>query len=111
MASCSATNARSSNLTCTEDSLCHSCSGKRIIQASWTTANPGRRFISGPKNECDDFGWFDPPMCNRSTQIIPGLLRKINRLEGNLMACKARERKLWTAVVVSWVLIAIVWCL
>lgn len=23
--------------------------------------------------------WYDPPMCKRSTKIIPGLLKRINR--------------------------------
>ncbi|KAH7860315.1 hypothetical protein Vadar_011998 [Vaccinium darrowii] len=104
------TNNRSFNSTF-PDNLCHSCCGQRIIQTSWTTTNPRRRFFFCLKNECDDFMRFDPPMCKRSVQIIPRLLRKMNCLENNLMSCKAKERKLWAALVVYWVVIAIVWCL
>lgn len=34
--------------------------------------------------ECNYFTWFDPPMCARSKMIIPGLLRKISDLEGEI---------------------------
>ena len=33
--------------------------------------------------KCGFFEWLDPPMCSRSKQIIPGLLKKINRLEND----------------------------
>ncbi|CAL9029691.1 unnamed protein product, partial [Prunus brigantina] len=33
------------------------------------------------RNGCTFWEWADPEMCDRSKHIIPGLLRKINRLE------------------------------
>ncbi|GFP88182.1 hypothetical protein PHJA_000961900 [Phtheirospermum japonicum] len=30
------------------------------------------------------FSWIDPPICARARQIIPGLLKRVNRLEGDL---------------------------
>ncbi|GER40470.1 GRF zinc finger containing protein [Striga asiatica] len=62
------------------------CGERSVIRTSWTSENPGRRFRScieyeGEGNpECDFFSWVDPPMCRRSTEIIPGLLRKSNVL-------------------------------
>ncbi|KAI7726310.1 hypothetical protein M8C21_012285 [Ambrosia artemisiifolia] len=34
--------------------------------------NPGRRFYTCPLVY---FNWVDPPMCQRSKMIIPGLLK------------------------------------
>ncbi|GER45281.1 GRF zinc finger containing protein [Striga asiatica] len=65
-----------------DESYCK-CLQRSIIVTSWTSENPGRRFRSCSEYEnggCDFFSWVDPPMCNRSKQIIPGLLRKSNQL-------------------------------
>ncbi|GJR19132.1 hypothetical protein Tco_0967659 [Tanacetum coccineum] len=67
--------------------------------------------------DCGFFDWFDPPMCARSTQIIPGLLRSRNLLEEsrnvlqesmnvlqesmNSMQAANRRLKIW--LVSSWV--------
>ncbi|KAG5528942.1 hypothetical protein RHGRI_029561 [Rhododendron griersonianum] len=53
------------------------------------------RYVSCPNDHCSDFAWIDPPMCARSVQIISCLLRRINRTEAELEACKVKERKLW----------------
>ncbi|KAL4579103.1 hypothetical protein LXL04_015238 [Taraxacum kok-saghyz] len=57
------------------------CGRIAIVRTSWTSTNPGRRFHSCPQtySRCDFIGWVDPLMCVRSTAIIPGLLRKMNK--------------------------------
>ncbi|KAF5942177.1 hypothetical protein HYC85_019819 [Camellia sinensis] len=61
-----------------EDLRCICCRRRRVIQTSWTDANPGRRFLNCPTNGCNQFTWVDPPMCSRAMQIILGLLKKVN---------------------------------
>ncbi|CAL5437123.1 unnamed protein product [Camellia sinensis] len=78
---------------CMEDLRCIFCGRRRLIQTSWTDANPGRRFLSCPTNSCNQFTWVDPPMCSRAMQIIPGLLKKVNKLEARLQTRNRRERK------------------
>ncbi|KAH7864598.1 hypothetical protein Vadar_031539 [Vaccinium darrowii] len=67
--------------------------------------NPGRRFSSCPNNNCKDFVWVDPPMCQRAVQIIPGLLRRSNRLEVELHNSKVRVRNLAVALCATWMMI------
>ena len=50
---------------------------------------------------CNFFGWYDPPICNRARQVIPGLLRKVDLLEKKVEAQKKRERKLLVVICVS----------
>ncbi|CAL8100542.1 unnamed protein product [Prunus armeniaca] len=65
---------------------CH-CGKLARMQTSWTSSNPGRRFLVCPKSKgrgekgCRFFQWFDAEMCERSKSLIPGLLRKIDRVE------------------------------
>ncbi|KAL7120200.1 hypothetical protein ACP275_02G108700 [Erythranthe tilingii] len=58
------------------------------MKTSWTELNPGRRYETCQKYRkiggCNYFIWVDPPMCERSCQIIPGLLRRINNNEKEL---------------------------
>nr|KAJ0224307.1 hypothetical protein LSAT_V11C100044930 [Lactuca sativa] len=57
-----------------------------VVRTSWTSQNPGRRFYACLKmvsklilgSRYGFLGWVDPPMCQRSTVIIPGLLRTMN---------------------------------
>ncbi|GJZ36494.1 hypothetical protein Tco_0582685 [Tanacetum coccineum] len=53
------------------------CSRFAIIKTSWTDGYPGYRFYacSIQGTQCGWIDWVDPPMCPRSVQIIPGLLR------------------------------------
>ncbi|GER38052.1 GRF zinc finger family protein [Striga asiatica] len=57
------------------------CDKVARLQTAWTPANAGRRYFDCAEKACRFWNWFDPPMCARSKEIIPGLLRKINRLE------------------------------
>ncbi|CAL2272723.1 unnamed protein product [Prunus armeniaca] len=65
---------------------CH-CGKLCRVQTSWTDSNLGRRFLVCPlgRNKgCYFFEWFDPEMCSRSKDIIPGLLKNRGRLEQDL---------------------------
>ncbi|KAH7858819.1 hypothetical protein Vadar_028383 [Vaccinium darrowii] len=77
------------------DMACPVCKGRLIRGTSWTDRNPGRRYVKCPNIVCDDFLWIDPPICAREKQIIPGLLRRINKAESEIEATKVNERKLW----------------
>ncbi|PWA42576.1 zinc finger, GRF-type [Artemisia annua] len=60
------------------------CGKPAVVKTSWTNRNPGRRFFGCPTigSNCPFLGWLDPPMCPRSVDIIPGLLRRINAFRG-----------------------------
>ncbi|KAF7146750.1 hypothetical protein RHSIM_Rhsim04G0160000 [Rhododendron simsii] len=57
--------------------------------------NPGRRFVACPNKKCNDFEWLDPPMCKRSMQIIPGLLKMRTKMEEEISRRKNKEKMLW----------------
>ncbi|KAL0409593.1 UNVERIFIED_CONTAM: hypothetical protein Sradi_1893700 [Sesamum radiatum] len=60
------------------------CGREVVVQTSWMSNNPGRRFRGCPGIEgkyCRTFQWVDPPMCRRSKELIPGLLIHLNQLE------------------------------
>ncbi|GJV09587.1 hypothetical protein Tco_1347243 [Tanacetum coccineum] len=55
-----------------------------VIRTSWTNRNHDRRFYGCPTlspTYVNFLRWFDPPICQRSVQIIPGLLRSCNELK------------------------------
>ncbi|KAG8379805.1 hypothetical protein BUALT_Bualt07G0127500 [Buddleja alternifolia] len=49
---------------------------------------------------CGFFKWFDPPMYNRSRNVIPGLLRNVDRLETELRIVRQREKRAWVSFLV-----------
>ncbi|XP_074561889.1 uncharacterized protein LOC141818267 [Curcuma longa] len=70
------------------------------IITSWTDDNPGRRFAicSLHENEggCGFWTWIDDEICSRSTQVIPGLLRRINKLEADAKSAENTMKELKT---------------
>ncbi|KAM6543472.1 hypothetical protein CsatB_007919 [Cannabis sativa] len=66
-----------------------------ISRTSNTEANPGRRFrrcrFSSADGGCKFFEWMDVESCGRCREIIPGLLRKITKLEDQLMLYEENE--------------------
>lgn len=68
---------------------CH-CGRSSRLGTSWTIRNPSRRYFIYYKDEvggserCNFFQWFDPKMCKRSIEVIPGLLRWIPTMEVTL---------------------------
>ncbi|CAH9137507.1 unnamed protein product [Cuscuta epithymum] len=90
------------------------------ILTSWTNDNPGRRFLACSRGTCaccNMFEWLDEEICYRSKMIIPGLLRKINRLEAELADEKAREKGLskkqmfWSVLwfILAGLMVVVIW--
>ncbi|KAM0042907.1 putative transcription factor GRF family [Helianthus debilis subsp. tardiflorus] len=75
--------------------FCH-CGRDAIIQTSWTSKNPGRRFYACPVqgSNCPFIGWFDQQRCQRCIDIIPGLLRAKNNLESEKMQLQQQNMNL-----------------
>ncbi|GJZ13610.1 zinc finger, GRF-type containing protein [Tanacetum coccineum] len=83
------------------------CGLEDVIRTSWTNRSPGRRFYGCPtlSPTCVNFlRWYDPPMCQRSVQIIPGLLRSRNELEEIVAMVEEKRRKLLKFLIISWVM-------
>ncbi|KAH7846847.1 hypothetical protein Vadar_018804 [Vaccinium darrowii] len=106
--SCSNNRRTYNNTFSVDNNLCIICGNQKVLHTSWTDQNPGRRFVKCTNNDCNDFGWVDPPMCRRSTQIIPGLLRRINKMEMELQKSKATKKKMKMLLVGTWILLATV---
>ncbi|PWA62300.1 zinc finger, GRF-type [Artemisia annua] len=87
---------------------CH-CGRVAIVKTSWTNANPGRRFYSCPipDSNCRWIDWYDPPMCNRSLVIIPGLLRSRNNMEGAIIEAQNGRAKMKKYLIWSWILFVV----
>ncbi|WOH12726.1 hypothetical protein DCAR_0832234 [Daucus carota subsp. sativus] len=87
--------------------LC-SCGLSPVLRTSWTDANPGRRFWGC---SCNFHLWHDPAVGDRAKNIIPGLLRKIQRLEEEMKRNRKKEKMLVfcliTTVVIIFVLLAV----
>ncbi|KAL8223347.1 hypothetical protein R6Q57_018822 [Mikania cordata] len=78
------------------------CGKQAIVRSSWTSKNPGRRFFSCPEQVSLD--GFDPPMCDRSVDIIPGLLKSKNDLQIQLKASVAESKSLKKKkLIFSWI--------
>ncbi|XP_031096399.1 uncharacterized protein LOC116000450 [Ipomoea triloba] len=79
------------------------CGQQLKLITSWTNENPGRRFWlcldNGMSKGCGFIQWFDPLMCKRSTRIIPGLLKRLNKQDEEL---KSLQMKLKLAVDNYW---------
>ena len=88
------------------ENFCH-CGRLAILKTSWTDDNPGRRFFGYTKKRsgCGFFRWEDPPMCARAKVIIPGLLRKLNRMEDKIAQMQRRQTVLVYFLVVSWLMV------
>ena len=57
-------------------------------------------FVQGSRCGWND--WYDPPMCQRAVQIIPGLLRARNRHEDAIEELKGQLRKTKMYLMLSW---------
>ncbi|GJX33050.1 hypothetical protein Tco_0242905 [Tanacetum coccineum] len=76
-----------------------------FVRTSWTNRNTSRRFYGCPilsPTSVNSLRWYDPPMCQRSVQIIPGLLRSRNELEEMLATVEEKQRKLLKFLIINW---------
>lgn len=85
---------------------CAVCQAPAIIRTSWTPANPGRRFYCC-SGSCGFIHWYDPEMCPRATQIIPGLLNSMNDLRATVNQQAIHGRRLKFILGVSWLLFVV----
>ncbi|GJY46234.1 zinc finger, GRF-type containing protein [Tanacetum coccineum] len=87
-----------------------SCGLEAVIRTSLANRNPGRRFYGCPtlSNLCQLPLVVDPPMCQRSVQIIPGLLRSRNELEEILAMVEEKRFKLMKFLIISCVVFGFV---
>ncbi|KAK9065200.1 hypothetical protein SSX86_016583 [Deinandra increscens subsp. villosa] len=107
------------------------CRREATIRTSWTELNPGRRFYSCALDvrlivdrflnfvsdsddcrklnvqggNCGFFGWVDPPMCARSSEVIPGPLRSKNLLEKEVKKLKGELKRKNATVKMMFVLL------
>ncbi|XP_031096991.1 uncharacterized protein LOC116001243 [Ipomoea triloba] len=70
------------------------CGQEMVLRTSWTNENPGRRYWECSRHKDGFMRWYDPPMCPRSKRIIPGLLRRINKIEEENVKLKSKLRSL-----------------
>ncbi|KAJ9565721.1 hypothetical protein OSB04_001687, partial [Centaurea solstitialis] len=86
------------------------CGSIGSIKTSWTSRNPGRRFYScsNKKQRCGFIRWFDPPMCSRSMEVIPGLLNSKNQLDAKIKEVKHEDRKWKLLFFITFVFIEVV---
>ncbi|KAI8571637.1 hypothetical protein RHMOL_Rhmol01G0135300 [Rhododendron molle] len=99
-------NGNSDRILIPVEDVCLFCGNQRLLRTSWTDPNPGRRFLGCTKAGCKGFDWVDPPMCRRAVQIIPGLLRKTNKLEIEVAKSRAKERKMKMYLAATWIIFA-----
>ncbi|KAG8380805.1 hypothetical protein BUALT_Bualt06G0054700 [Buddleja alternifolia] len=94
------------------NNICY-CMRLAKLKCSWTDSNSGRRFYGCELNQnsggCEFFEWFDPPTCNRSKNVIPGLLRNMDRLETQLRIPCQREKWAWVSLVVCLLIFFLIW--
>ncbi|KAF2304366.1 hypothetical protein GH714_030505 [Hevea brasiliensis] len=68
-----------------------------LVKRNDGASNPGRRLHGcrnyGTSNYCGYFQWYDDPFLLRATQVISGLLRRIDRHDLDLQAARGKERK------------------
>ncbi|MFS7998054.1 hypothetical protein Hanom_Chr12g01149161 [Helianthus anomalus] len=60
------------------------------------------------ESNCGFFDWIDPEMCQRSREIIPGLIRGRNVLEEQLRGQVEEARRLKKYLKISWVFFVLV---
>ncbi|WOH15035.1 hypothetical protein DCAR_0934568 [Daucus carota subsp. sativus] len=87
-------------------SLCL-CGLSPVLRTSWTDANPGRRFWGCSQRGCNFHLWHDPAVGDRAKNIIPGLLKRIQRLEDEIKRCRKKEKMLQSMLIGTFVVISV----
>ncbi|GER52414.1 GRF zinc finger containing protein, partial [Striga asiatica] len=84
------------------EDLCHCGKNASEENCGWRYAACPRFRKSGG---CTYYLWIDPPMCTRARQILPGLLKKNEKLEDELKRKRFSERCMWLVLVLSWMVV------
>ncbi|KAL8208990.1 hypothetical protein R6Q57_008402 [Mikania cordata] len=77
------------------------CGKQEIVRTSWTSKNSGRRFFSCPEQ-------FNPPMCDRSVDIILGLLKSKYDIQVKVEESVVESRILKKKLLFSWICFSVV---
>ncbi|BFG16358.1 hypothetical protein CerSpe_026320 [Prunus speciosa] len=91
------------------------CGRLAWLQTSWTESNSLRRFFVCPKSEVGGktivvfFVWIDIEMPPHERALVAWLLRTMREVEDQIRCARAREKKLWIALFISWAFVFIVW--
>ncbi|BFG34823.1 hypothetical protein CerSpe_210970 [Prunus speciosa] len=90
------------------------CGRLARLQTSWTESTPLRRFFVCPKlergkNGCGFFVWVDIEMPRRERALMAWLLRTKREVEDQIVHARAREKKLWIALFISWAFVFMIW--
>ncbi|KAL3824603.1 hypothetical protein ACJIZ3_020632 [Penstemon smallii] len=75
------------------------CGSKVRMFTSRTQQNPGRRFLRCPGvcgQRCDFFEWVDQYGCDHGAAIVPGLIVRLNQLEGQYRMVETEINRLET---------------
>lgn len=71
------------------------------MKTSWTNLNPRRKFINCPRcqdagsGRCNFFDWYDLKMCERSNELISGLLRVRREIKTEINTLHSKSRSAW----------------
>ncbi|PQM39063.1 uncharacterized protein Pyn_17987 [Prunus yedoensis var. nudiflora] len=92
---------------------CCCCGKVAQLQTLWTKSNPMTRFHACPKsggrnNGCRFFCWVDDEMPPHEKGVMAWLLRRMRQLEQDIERMRAREKKLWVALFILWVVVVFV---
>ncbi|WOG86538.1 hypothetical protein DCAR_0205749 [Daucus carota subsp. sativus] len=91
-----------------------SCGMDPVLRTSWTDANPGRRFwgcsqyVRNRSRGCNFHMWHDPAVGDRARNIIPGLLRRIQRLEDEIKRRRDKEKLLLISLSIAVIIVCVV---
>nr|XP_027093790.1 uncharacterized protein LOC113714196 [Coffea arabica] len=104
---------RSSKVSSGSSTAFCNCGLRTKMSTCWCGENPGRRFLGcslWPRPErYSYFEWVDEPICPRGRVLIPGLLKKINKMEEQVERTRKREKILITIIVLLVVLLVMSW--
>ncbi|GER33285.1 GRF zinc finger containing protein [Striga asiatica] len=85
--------------------MTYNCGLKVYLKTSWTRKNLGRRYWACPKygnfGYCGIFIWFDPNICERAKNIIPGLLEKSNKHQHQIEQYKLKNAEIEAQLLVA----------
>ncbi|CAL8170160.1 unnamed protein product [Prunus armeniaca] len=82
------------------------CGRLAWLLTSWIKSNPLWR---GGKKGCGFFVWVDIEMPPRERSLMAWLLRTKREVEDQIGRARAREKKLWISLFISWAFVFMIW--